>query len=80
MSGMTNVGTHRKPSFPDCQPCDARVIEGHLWGNVVGAEDQALKGCQIMGTYRIKSESFVIGGNGRATGVLDGVIICPCQP
>ena len=80
MSGMTNVGTHRRPVFADCQPCDARgVMEGRLCGNVVEARDQALRGCQIMGSYRIKFDQSIAGGSGRVTAVLEGVIICPCR-
>jgi len=80
MSGMTNVGTHRKPVFADCQPCDARgVMEGRICGRVVAAEDPAMKGCQIMGAYRIRFDPSLTGGSGAVTGVLEGVIVCPCR-
>ncbi|HZN10177.1 MAG TPA: hypothetical protein VFC61_00780 [Blastocatellia bacterium] len=81
LSGITNAGTHRRPVFDDCQPCDARgVMEGRLCGQVTAADDPALKNCQVMGAYRIKFDPSVTGGSGAVTGVLEGVIICPCRP
>lgn len=80
MSGMTNVGTHRQPVFKDCQPCDARgVMEGRLCGPVVSAEDPALKGCHVIAAYRIKFDPSAHFQNTAISGVIEGVIICPCR-
>lgn len=80
MSGVTNVGTHRRPAFKDCQSCDARgVMEGRLCGKVVVARDPALRDCQIMAAYRISFKPGAEGGNGPVVATLEGVIICPCR-
>ena len=80
ISGVTNLGTHRLPVFADCQRCDARgVMEGRLCGQVVAADDPALKNCQVVAAYRIKFDPGLAGGSGAVQGVLEGVISCPCQ-
>jgi len=80
ISGLTNQGTHRLPVFTDCQKCNDRgVMEGRLCGQVVESQDPALKGCQIVATYRIKFDPSVTGGSGAITGVLEGVVVCRCQ-
>jgi hypothetical protein len=79
ISGMTNVGTHRKPVFDDCQPCDARgVMEGRICIKI-GSNDPELKGCQLFGTYRIRFDPAPTGISSALEGVLEGVIICPCK-
>ena len=80
LSGMTNVGTHRKPVFTDCQPCDARgVMEGRICGQVTEAKIPELNGCQIFGSYRIKYDSSTTGGSGAVQGVIEAVLICSCK-
>ena len=80
MSGMTNVGTHRLPVFANCQRCDTRgVMEGRICGRVVKTEISELKECQLFGSYRIKFDPSPGGGSGAVTGVIEAVLICPCQ-
>jgi hypothetical protein len=79
MSGVTNVGTQRLP-LKECQKCDDRgIMEGRLCGQVMTARDPAVKGCQVVAAYRIKFDPSLKGGSGAAQGVIEGVIICPCQ-
>jgi hypothetical protein len=79
MSGMTNVGTHRRPVFEDCQQCDARgVMEGRICGQVE-AKIPEINGCQIFGSYRIKFDSSTSGGSGSVQGVIEAVLICSCE-
>jgi hypothetical protein len=79
MSGMTNVGTHRKPIFADCQQCDDRgVMEGRICGQIIETSKAELKGCQIFGSYRIRFEPTQEGGKGDVAGVIEGVLICSC--
>jgi hypothetical protein len=82
MSGMTNVGTHRAPVFqPACQRCDTTgVMEGRICGEITQTQIPELRGCQIVGTYRIKFDSSAGGGaNQTITGVIEAVVICSCQ-
>jgi len=80
MSGMTNVGTHREPAFRACQRCDERgVMEGRLCGEVVSTENRALRGCQVVGAYRIRFDPGVGGGEGEVAGTFEGDLICPCR-
>lgn len=79
MSGMTNVGTHRKPVFDDCQPCDARgVMEGRICVKI-GSNKPELKGSRLFGTYRLRFDPSPTGGEGKVSGVIEGVIITPCK-
>ena len=79
MSGITNTGTHRRP-IKDCQRCDdVGIMEGKLCGEVVKAGDSKLKGCQVIGAYRIKfdpSSGFI---STSVVGTIDGVIVCFCK-
>ncbi len=79
ISGMTNLGTHRRPVFDDCQQCDERgVMEGRLCGRIVDAKKKKLIGCRVVAAYRIRfdpSESFQ---DTAVTGTLEGLIVCPC--
>jgi hypothetical protein len=82
MSGMTNVGTHRAPVFqPACQKCDTLgVMEGRICGEITQSQFPELKGCQIVGTYRLKFDPSVGGGaNQSISGVIEGVVICSCD-
>jgi len=80
ISGMTNVGTHRKPVFEPCQECgDRGVMEGRLCGSVVETEFGELKGCQVIGVYRIRFDPQEGGAQGSVEGTFEGVIVCPCQ-
>jgi hypothetical protein len=81
ISGLTNEGTHRKPVFADCQPCDAKgVMEGRLCGQVTTTQVAALKGCQVEAAYRLRFDQGAGGGTGAINGTLEGVIICQCGP
>ncbi|MEL6983257.1 MAG: hypothetical protein AAFO29_12605 [Actinomycetota bacterium] len=79
ISGVTNLGTHRRPVFDDCQQCDERgVMEGRLCGRIVEADREELIGCRVVAAYRIRfdpSESFQDTG---VTGVIEGMVVCPC--
>ena len=78
MSGITNTGTHRLP-IKDCQKCnDLGILEGKLCGEVTRAGDSKLKGCQVIGAYRIKFDPSEAGGSGAVVGTIDGVIVCFC--
>lgn len=82
MSGTTNNGTHRAPVFqPACQKCDTPgVMEGRICGEITQSQIPELKGCQIVGSYRIRFDPSVSGGgNQTITGVIEGVVICSCQ-
>lgn len=79
ISGMTNVGTHRKPAFDDCQPCDARgVMEGRICVKI-GSNNPELKGARLFGTYRLRFDPSPTGGEGKVQGVIEGVIVVPCK-
>ena len=80
LSGITNAGTHRKPIFNDCQPCDARgFMEGRICGQIIETNKPELKGCQILGTYRLRFTPTATGGNGSGQGTIEAVLICPCE-
>jgi hypothetical protein len=79
MSGITNAGTHRRPVFDDCQPCDARgFMEGSFCGTIVRAADPAFRGCGVVGTYRLRFDPSEKGGEGAVQGTVEGVITCAC--
>jgi hypothetical protein len=79
LSGMTNVGTHRRPHLEGCQKCRAPgMMEGRLCGRIEEAKDPALKGCDVFGTYRLRFEPTADGGSGTIVGAFEGVIVCPC--
>jgi hypothetical protein len=79
MSGVTNAGTHRKPIFNDCQPCDARgFMEGRICGEIVDTKKPELKGCQIIGTYRMRYTPTATGPNAGGQGTIEAVLVCPC--
>jgi hypothetical protein len=80
LSGVTNAGTHRKPIFKDCQPCDARgFMEGRICGAVVETTKEELTDCQIIGTYRLSFPPSETGGNGSGSGTIEAVLVCPCK-
>jgi hypothetical protein len=83
LSGMTNVGTHRDPVFGPVQRCDERgVLEGRLCGRVLRTSDPELTGAQVFGVYRIRFDAGRGGGQGVATGTVEGVVVreCPTVP
>jgi hypothetical protein len=80
ISGITNAGTHRKPVFDDCQPCDAHgYMEGRFCGTVRKAKAPELVGCQVIGTYRFRFDPSREGGSGAVRGTLEGVLVCYCK-
>lgn len=81
ISGMTNVGTHRKPVFdPACQSCETRgVMEGRFCGQIIEAKLPMYNGGQILGSYRIRYDPSATGGSGTVVGVIEGVLIFPCK-
>lgn len=79
ISGVTNAGTHRKPIFNDCQLCDARgFMEGRICGQIVDTTKPELKGCQLIGTYRMRFTPTATGPNGAGQGTIEAVLVCPC--
>jgi hypothetical protein len=83
LSGITNAGTHRKPVFdPACQEChQPTFLEGRFCGVIRRATaDPALIGCQVFGAYRLQFEGSLREQSTRIRGVLEGLIVCECQP
>jgi hypothetical protein len=79
MKGVTNVGTHRRPAFDDCQTCkDIGVMEGMLLGSIVKARNKRLLGCEVRAAYRLRFDPSQTGGSGAVTGTLEGAIVCDC--
>lgn len=79
MSGVSNAGTHRRPIFDDCQPCDARgFMEGRICGQIVETNKPELKGCQLIGTYRMRYQPTPTGPNAGGQGTIEAVLVCPC--
>ena len=79
MSGVTNVGTHRRPVFDDCQRCDEHgVMEGMLLGTIVRARNKRLLGCELRAAYRLRFDPSQAGGSGGVQGTLEGAIVCDC--
>jgi hypothetical protein len=79
MTGVTNVGTHRRPVFDDCQRCDERgVMEGMLLGSIVRAKNKRLLGCELRAAYRLRFDPSQDGGSGGVQGTLEGAIVCDC--
>lgn len=75
ISGITNAGTHREPGFQPCQQCrDVGVMEGRFCGAVVRTVSDELRGCQIVGMYRIQ-----LNADGPVRGTLEGMIVCGCR-
>lgn len=80
LSGVTNAGTHRGPAFKDCQTCDARgFMEGRICGAITDTNKPELKGCQIIGTYRMQFTPTKTGGSGSGPGTIEAVLVCPCE-
>lgn len=80
LSGVTNVGTHRKPAFTDCQTCDTRgVMEGKLCGRVVSSRDPTLRGAQVIAAYRVRFKPSEEGAQGDVRATLEGVVIRFCR-
>ena len=75
ITGLTNVGTHRKPVFDACQKChEPRTLEGRLSGRFVESANIALRHSLMEASYRLKLEE-----NDIVQGTLEGVIITPCN-
>ena len=80
LSGVTNAGTHRAPVFQACQPCDARgFMEGRICGQIVETNKPELKGCNIIGTYRMRFDPTQTGPQGGGQGTIEAVLVCPCE-
>jgi hypothetical protein len=80
MKGVTNVGTHRRPAFDDCQTCkDRGVMEGMLLGTIVRARNKRLLGCELRAAYRLRFDPSESGGSGAVAGTLEGAIVCDCR-
>ena len=80
ISGISNAGTHREPIFKPCQSCDARGwLEGRFCGTIRQSQRPALRGCQLIGTYRFHFDpNKTDGGRGGISGTLEGEIVCAC--
>jgi hypothetical protein len=81
ISGVTNVGTLRKPVFEkDCQRCDEPdVMEGRLCGQIEAPKRPDLHGCQVLASYRIWLPLSRNAKSGPVRGTIEGVIVCPCK-
>lgn len=80
MTGVTNVGTHRRPAFDDCQSCkDRGVMEGMLLGRIVKTKYDRLLGCEVRAAYRLRFDPSESGGSGGVVGTLEGAIVCDCD-
>lgn len=80
ISGVTNAGTHRRPVFDDCQPCDAHgYMEGRFCGVVTETQVPELEGCHLLGTYRFRFDPTSRGADGGMEGTFEGELLCPCQ-
>ncbi len=80
ISGVTNAGTHRLPIFKDCQPCNARgFMEGRICGQIVETNKPELKGCHLIGTYRMQFDPTATGPSGAGAGTIEAVLVCPCD-
>jgi hypothetical protein len=80
LSGLSNAGTHRKPIFRDCEPCDAvGYLQGCFRGRVIEAEDRSLLGCDIYGTYRLQVSSWEDAKLVKVKGTIEGSFVCPCR-
>ncbi|HEX8083557.1 MAG TPA: hypothetical protein VF529_04650 [Solirubrobacteraceae bacterium] len=79
LTGVTNAGTHREPVFEPCQKCEAPgVMEGMLTGTIRGPETSDFLGCRIRCAYRIRFDPSKSGGDGAASGTLEGALVCTC--
>jgi hypothetical protein len=67
---------------PACQECyQPTFMEGRFCGVIRrAAADPALIGCQVFGAYRLQFEGSLRERSTRIRGVLEGLIICECQP
>jgi hypothetical protein len=81
LSGMTNVGTHRrKPFDPSCQDCFAPgYMEGRLCGQIVRAAEERLVGCTVTAAYRLHFDATQGFGDCDISGTLEGVVVCGCE-
>jgi len=79
MQGLTNLGTHRGPTFHDCQSCDeVGVMEGMFIGTVTKARSASMVGCELRVAYRLSFDHASNGGSGAISGALEGVVLCDC--
>jgi hypothetical protein len=79
LKGVTNVGTHRRPAFDDCQTCkDRGVMEGMMLGHIVRSRHERLLGCEVRAAYRLRFDPSESGGSGGVVGTLEGSIVCDC--
>ena len=80
ITGMTHVGTHRKPAFDPCQKCDDRgYMEGVFCGYVVETRHRELHECHVKGSYRIRFDHSIEAQDTGVRGIFEGVVICPCR-
>jgi hypothetical protein len=81
LSGMTNVGTHRRPMLDECQACDARgFMEGRFCGAIFRTTRKDFVGCHVFGSYRLRFPDPSSAGipRQRLAGTLEGLLICGC--
>jgi hypothetical protein len=79
LSGITNAGTQRDPLEPACQKCRAPgYLEGRFCGLVRKARDEGLRGCNVIGIYKLQLLEPSVRG-GPVQGVMEGVIVCGCD-
>ena len=79
ITGMTNVGTHRKPVFSECQIChDPGYMEGRLVGKVTRAADESLVGCEVTAAYRLRFDPSKGFQSTATQGTVEGLVVTPC--
>jgi hypothetical protein len=54
-------------------------MEGRFCGTIRQSQRPALRGCQVIGTYRFHFDpNKTDGGHGGISGTLEGEIVCAC--
>jgi hypothetical protein len=54
-------------------------MEGRFCGTIRQSQRPALRGCQVIGTYRFHFDpNKTDGGRGGISGTLEGEIVCAC--
>jgi hypothetical protein len=80
LSGMTNVGTHRKEPFEPCQECFAPgYMEGRLCGQIVRAAEERLVGCTVTAVYLFRFDASQGFRDSPVSGTIEGVVVCACE-
>jgi hypothetical protein len=84
IEGITNAGTARPPSFPQCEGCEECDQDGLLTGKLSATGSNIpsipVPDFNVEAIYRLSWDSIAtIGGTAPVVGSLEGVLIMPCQ-